>query len=315
MLFTLPGERGLIQAALLPGSGTPRVKPVPRPPTIEIMAVTALGEYLRARRAQVQPADAGIASYGVRRVAGLRREEVATLAGISVDYYVRLEQGRERGPSGQVLDPLAKVLRLDDDARLHLHRIAGLTPAAARPNAPEQVDPQLRQLIGMWPQNPAIVLGRAYDVLAANRLGYALFPGFEQRPNLLMQIFLDPGAESFYPDWEQVARYTVAGLRLLEGGTPHDQRIREVVEELSRHNPRFAEFWQQHEARAQRMRSKRFHHPEVGDLTLQINAFDVRSSPGQELVVYHAEPGTRSAEALALLGKLAAADAPAGDHR
>jgi transcriptional regulator with XRE-family HTH domain len=279
------------------------------------MAMTALGEYLRARRAQVKPADVGIAAYGVRRVAGLRREEVATLAGISVDYYVRLEQGRERGPSGQVLDALAKVLRLDDDARLHLHRIAGLTQAAVRPNVPEQVDPQLRQLVGMWPQNPAIVLGRAYDVLAANRLGYALFPGFERRPNLLMQIFLDPGAENFYPDWEKVARYTVAGLRLLEGGTPHDQRIREVVEELSRRSPRFAEFWQEHEARAQRMRSKRFHHPDVGDLTLRIDAFDVRSSPGQELVVYHAEPGTRSAEALALLGKLAAADAPADDRR
>jgi len=273
------------------------------------MAVTALGEYLRARRTQVKPADVGIAAYGVRRVAGLRREEVATLAGISVDYYVRLEQGRERSPSGQVLDALSKVLRLDEDARLHLHRIADLAPNEAQPNVPERVDPQLRQLIDMWPMNPAIVLGRAYDVLAGNRLAYALFRGFERRPNLLMQIFLDPDAESFYPDWEQVARYTVAGLRLLEGRAPHDQRIREVVEELSRRSPRFVGMWQEHEARAQRMPTKRFRHPDVGDLTLHINAFDVRSSPGQELVVYHAEPGTRSAEALALLGKLAAADA------
>jgi transcriptional regulator with XRE-family HTH domain len=273
------------------------------------MAVTALGEYLRARRAQVRPEEVGVPKYGVRRVPGLRREEVATLAGVSVDYYIRLEQGRENSPSPQVLDALSDVLRLDDDAREHLYRVAGLTPGTSRETAPERVDPELLRLMDMWPDNPAIVLGRAYDVLAGNQLAYALFDGFQHGPNLLMKIFLDPGARSFYPDWERVARYTVAGFRLLEGRAPNDPRIREVVDELSRRSADFAEMWNRHEARGARLASKRFRHPDVGELTLRINAFDVKSAPGQELIVYHAEPGSRSAEALALLGTLAATEA------
>ncbi|CAI9400684.1 helix-turn-helix transcriptional regulator [Nocardioides sp. T2.26MG-1] len=273
------------------------------------MPTGPLGEYLRARRAQVSPESAGVPTYGVRRVPGLRREEVATLAGMSVDYYVRLEQGRERNPSAQVLAALSQVLRLDDDARQHLYALAGQAPGPARPAAPERVDPELLRLMGLWPDTPAIVLGRAYDVLAGNPLAYALFEGFEQGPNLLLKIFLDPGARTFYPDWEQVARYTVAGLRLLEGRTPDDLRIREVVAQLSSRSPAFVEMWGRHEARGQRLASKRFHHPEVGDLTLRISAFDVRSAPGQELIVYHAEPGSRSAEALALLGTLSATSA------
>ncbi|HEY0949601.1 helix-turn-helix transcriptional regulator [Nocardioides sp.] len=270
------------------------------------MPSTPLGEFLRARRAQVTPEAAGVATYGPRRVPGLRREEVATLAGMSVDYYVRLEQGRERRPSAQVLDAIGQVLQLDDDAREHLFRLAGLTPGAERTARPERVDTELDRLLDTWPDTPALVLGRAYDVLAGNDLAYALFDGFRQGPNLLLKMFLDPGARSFYLDWEQVARYTVAGFRLLEGRWPNDPRIREVVAELSRRSPEFVEMWQRHEARGQRLASKRFHHPEVGDLTLRISAFDVRSAPGQELIVYRAEPGSRSAEALALLGSLSA---------
>lgn len=270
------------------------------------MASTPLGEYLRARRAQVTPEAAGIPVHGVRRVPGLRREEVATMAGMSVDYYVRLEQGRERSPSAQVLDALSEVLQLDDDARLHLYRVAGLTPTARGASVREAVDPDLVRLMEMWPDTPAIVLGRAYDVLAGNELAYALFDGFKQGANLLVKIFLDPGARSFYPDWEQVARYTVAGFRLLQGRSPDDPRIREVVAQLSDRSPEFVEMWGRHEARGKRLTSKRFHHPEVGPLTLKINAFEVRSAPDQELIVYHAEPGSRSAEALALLGTLAA---------
>jgi transcriptional regulator with XRE-family HTH domain len=239
-------------------------------------------------------------------VPGLRREEVATLAGVSVDYYVRLEQGRERHPSAQVLDALSEVLRLDDDARLHLYRVAGLTPSPTRAVAPERVHPELLRLLDMWPDNPAIVLGRAYDVLAGNRLAYALFDGFQQGPNLLMKIFLDPDATSFYPDWDHVAEYTVAGFRLLHGAHPQDPRIREVLATMTAESPEFVEIWERHEARGKRLETKRFHHPEVGELTLHINAFDVRSAPGQELIVYHAEAGSRSAEALALLGTLAA---------
>ena len=270
------------------------------------MTTTALGEYLRARRSQVTPGAAGIATYGARRVPGLRREEVATAAGMSVDYYVRLEQGREQRPSAQVLHALSQVLRLDDDARLHLFRLAGLTAGTGRVAVPERVDPELARLMAQWPGTPAMVIGRAYDVLAANPLADALFVGFARGPNLLVKLFLDPDARVFYPDWEQAARYAVAGFRLLQGQSPDDPRIRQVVEELSAASPEFVEMWARHEARAKRLASKRFHHREVGDLTLWINAFDVRSSPGQELVVYHAEPGSTSAEALALLGTLAA---------
>lgn len=278
----------------MPGSAAPSFA-LRAAPRLERMPASPLGEYLQARRAQVTPEAAGISTYGVRRVPGLRREEVATLAGMSVDYYIRLEQGRERSPSAQVVDAFSEVLQLDDDARLHLYAVAGLVPSQSRVATPERVDPELLRLMEMWPDTPAIVLGRAFDVLAGNPLAYALFDGFKQGPNLMMKIFLDPDAGTFYPDWDEVARYTVAGFRLLQGRTPSDPRIREVVE-----------LWKTHEARGKRLESKRFHHPEVGDLTLRINAFDVRSAPGQELIVYHAEPGSRSAEALALLGTLAA---------
>jgi transcriptional regulator with XRE-family HTH domain len=270
------------------------------------MATTALGDYLRARRSQVTPQMVGLPTYGTRRVPGLRREEVAVAAGMSVDYYVRLEQGRESSPSAQVLDALARVMQLDDDARLHLYRVAGLTPTPTGSTAPEVVDPELVRLMGMWPRNPAIVLGRAYDVLAANPLAHALF-GFGQDANLLASIFLDPEARTRYPDWEDVARYTVAGFRLVQGSSPDDLRVREIVERLSRDSPEFLAMWERHEARGARLRSKRFRVPDVGELTLLINAFDVRSAPGQELVVYHAEPGTPSEEALGRLAAIVAA--------
>ncbi|MCL3820056.1 helix-turn-helix transcriptional regulator [Aeromicrobium wangtongii] len=269
------------------------------------MASAALGDYLRARRAQISPDQIGVPTYGVRRVPGLRREEVAMTAGMSVDYYIRLEQGRETRPSPQVLDALGRVLQLDDDARVHLYRLAGLGPTLVRPSTPEQVDPELLRLMELWSHTPAIVLGRAYDILAGNALAYALFDGFRQGPNLMAKIFLDPDAATFYADWEDVARYTVAGFRLMQGRTPGEPRIQEVVERLSLESPDFVRMWERHEARGARLESKRFRHPQVGDLTLRINAFDVRSAPGQELVVYHAEPGSRSAEALARLEELA----------
>ena len=229
------------------------------------------------------------------------------MAGMSVDYYVRLEQGRERSPSTQVLDAIARVLQLDDDARLHLFRVAGLAPLPYRePAVAEHVDPELLRLMDMWPENPAIVLGKAYDVLAGNQLAYALFDGFRHGPNLLMKVFLDPARRTFYPDWDLAASNTVAGFRVLHGAAPHDPRIQEVVEIVRSQSPEFATMWERHDARSKRLESKRFHHPEVGDLTLRMNAFDVKSAPGQELIVYHAEPGSASADALRLLGTLAA---------
>ncbi|WP_026928824.1 helix-turn-helix transcriptional regulator [Glycomyces tenuis] len=270
------------------------------------MVENKLGEFLRARRAQVDPETAGVSSHGVRRVPGLRREEVAAMAKVSFDYYVRLEQGRERKPSAQVLDALGRALRLDDDARLHLFRIAGLGPKPTDAAAAEQVDPGLLRLMDMWSDNPAIVLGRAYDVLAGNRLAYALFDGFRQGPNLLMKMFFDPNARTFYSDWDRTASYTVAGFRILHGMFPEDPRVGEVLRTMLDRSPAFTEIWERHDARGKRLESKRFDHPEVGELTLRINAFDVKSAPGQELIVYHAEPGSASAEALSLLGTLAA---------
>ncbi|WP_026128095.1 helix-turn-helix transcriptional regulator [Nocardiopsis lucentensis] len=270
------------------------------------MPDSPLGEYLRARRGQISPDTIGLVSHGRRRVPGLRREEVATMAGLSVDYYTRLEQGRERHPSVQVVEALCGALRLDGDARLHLFRVVGLVPNLGGGAVPERVAPELLRLMDLWSHTPAIVVGRAYDVLAGNRLGYALFAGFEYGPNLLEKVFLDPGARGFYPDWSRVAASAVAGFRVAHGRAPDDPRVCGVLRSLLERSPDFAALWERHEARGKRLESKRFHHPEVGELTLRMNAFDVRAAPGQELVVYHAEPGSASADALVLLGALAA---------
>lgn len=264
-----------------------------------------LGDFLRSRRARVRPAEAGLPAGSRRRVPGLRREEVALLAGVSVDYYVRLEQGRERHPSPQVLNALGTVLHLDDDARAHLFRLAGLTPQPAPPG-PERADPELLQLLDGWPENPALVLGRAYDVLAGNRLGYALFEEFRGGANLLVKLFLDPDARAFYHDWESAAVNTVAGFRLLYGQDPSHRRVREVLSSMLDRSPEFAELWRRNEARGKQAERKTFYHRDVGALTLRMHTFDVRAAPGQQLVVYHAEPGSASADALALLGTLAA---------
>lgn len=274
--------------------------------TVEGMTSSPLGDYLRSRRAQLTPEALGLPVYGRRRVVGLRREEVAMLTGVSVDYYVRLEQGREVSPSPQVLDSLGEVLRLDHDGRLHLYRLAGLSPRP-EPSAPvEEADDSLLELMLSWTGSPALVLGRAFDVLATNPLGEALFGGFAFSRNLTRSTFLDPAARTFYPDWHLVAENTVAGLRLADGLSPGDPRIREVVDEIRVKSPDFVTMWEQNDARGKRLTAKRFLHPEVGHLELRVHAFDVRGARGQELVVYHAPAGSPSAEGLALLGTLAA---------
>jgi transcriptional regulator with XRE-family HTH domain len=274
-------------------------------PVYALGVSTPLGDYLRARRDQVTPEQLRLPSHTQRRVPGLRREEVAFLAGVSADYYVRLEQGRERHPSAQVLDALAEVLVPGDlDARRHLYRLAGLTPSP-RVSAPERVDPELLELLSAWPEQPALVLGRAYDVLALNALGRALF-GVEAGTNLMELVFLEAPARSFYADWDTVAADSVAGFRLLHGEAPGDPRIGEVLARLLDGSAEFADLWERHEVRGKRLQHKRFRHRWVGDLELRMQVFDVRSAPGQELVVYHAEPGSASADGLRLLGTLAA---------
>ncbi|WP_306320169.1 MULTISPECIES: helix-turn-helix domain-containing protein [unclassified Streptomyces] len=272
------------------------------------MTHSQLGAYLTARRARVTPAEANLPVTGQRRVPGLRREEVAALAGISADYYVRLEQGRERTPSAQVLDALAAALRLDEDGRLHLFRIAGLAPRPRGAAVTERVEPSLLTLMDAWPHNPAIVYNRAYDVLASNAIADALFHGWTHSRNLMHVVFTDPAARTFYRDWHEVARNSVAGFRLGHGVAPDDPRMRQVLTELLDGSAEFADLWARHDARGKALERKRFAHHDVGPLTLTMQTFDVRAAPGQELVVYHAEPASPSSEALALLGSLAATE-------
>ncbi|MGW5646565.1 helix-turn-helix transcriptional regulator [Saccharopolyspora sp. NPDC003752] len=270
------------------------------------MARSELGAYLSDRRAQLGPDEVNLASTGPRRVPGLRREEVALLAGMSVDYYIRLEQGRERTPSAQVVDALAVALRLGEDGRQHLFRLAGLSPRDRVAAVPDRVDPSLLTLMSAWPNNPAIVYNRAYDVLASNAIADALFHDWTHSRNLMHVVFTDAAARTFYRDWYEVARNSVAGFRLGHGKAPDDPRIQQVLGELLAESPEFAELWRSHDARGKALERKRFEHRDVGELTLTMQTFDVRSSPGQELVVYHAEPGSPSSEALTLLGTLAA---------
>lgn len=259
-----------------------------------------LGEFLILRRSRVQPADVGLRSNGRRRVPGLRREEVAQLADVSVDYYTRLEQGREASPSPQVAAAIGTALMLDEHALAHLYRLAGLTPPRAVPTA-AAVDPQLAAFLNEWTDHPAFVLGQAFDVLAANPLAEALFLGFGPTGNLLESMFLDPAAAVLYRDWDTVAASMVASFRLLEAAQPREPRIVEVRGRLLAADARFAALWTGAEVRGGRLTSKRFRHPEAGDLELHLQAFDVRAAPGQELVVYRAERGSVSNDALKVL--------------
>ncbi|GAA2574412.1 helix-turn-helix transcriptional regulator [Streptomyces lienomycini] len=264
-----------------------------------------LGAFLRARRAGLLPRDVGMVSHGTRRVAGLRREEVAVLAGVNADYYTRLEQGRERNPSPQVLDALSRALRLDGDARTHLFRLAGAAPGGERSvHTAAGVSPELRRLMDGYPHTPAFVLGRALDVLAANALAEALFAPFDPADNLARMIFLDPAGRHFYADWDRAAQAAVANLREGAGHDPDSPELRRLVAQLTAHSAEFDRLWAAHGVRGKARDAKNLQHPEVGALALTYQAFDVRDAPGQQLVIYHAEPGSPSAQALDLLGSL-----------
>ncbi|AOP47906.1 helix-turn-helix transcriptional regulator [Streptomyces lydicus] len=263
-----------------------------------------LGDFLRARRSGLRPEDVGMASYGLRRVAGLRREEVAVLAGVNVDYYTRLEQGRERRPSPQVLDALSRALHLDTDAHDHLHRLAGTAPLDRPGPQRNGVSPALRQLMDGYPHTPAFVLNRTLDILATNALADALYSPFHPADNLARAVFLDPAGRDFYARWDRAAQATVAHLRQAAGFDPDDPRLNALIDTLTEHSTTFSTLWQAHTVRGKTRDAKTLNHPDVGPLTLTYQAFDVRDAPGQQLVIYHAEPGSPSAQALALLGAL-----------
>jgi transcriptional regulator with XRE-family HTH domain len=263
-----------------------------------------VGEYLRARRELVPPQDVGLPDPSSRRrVRGLRREEVALLAGVSSDYYVRLEQGRDQHPSPQVIDALARALQLDDDAAAHLHRLAAAPPGRRRRKAvrPEKVPAGIVQLIGSWGQTPAYVCGRYMDVLAVNPLGAALMPWYVKGENLVRAAFLDQRVRDMYGDWEHVTESTVAGLRALVGPDVDDPRLNELVGELSVRSERFRQLWARHDARPKRSGTTRIDHPLVGPVELSYERFPIPGTDRQTLGIYHTPPASASAQALALL--------------
>ncbi|WP_083976950.1 helix-turn-helix transcriptional regulator [Kitasatospora azatica] len=203
---------------------------------------TPLGDFLRARREALKPQDVGLPEHGRRRVPGLRREEVAVLAGVSSDYYMRLEQGRETGPSPQVIDAIAAALQLDDEAHDHLRRLTRATQERRSvPAGHDRVSPQLLQLIDSWPDTPAFILSPALDVLAYNALAAVLHSGFQRFDNLARMAFLDPAGRTFYQDWDRAANSCAAELRAAYGYTPDSPRITEVVDTLRAKSPEFAE--------------------------------------------------------------------------
>ncbi|NEW72958.1 helix-turn-helix transcriptional regulator [Streptomyces rhizosphaericus] len=271
---------------------------------------TPLGAFLRARREALTPQDVGLPAGGRRRVPGLRREEVALLAGVSADYYMRIEQGRENSPSPQVIDAVAQALRLDDEATDHLRRLT-LGRRERRGSGRADVSPQLLQLMDSWPHAPAFLLGPALDVLAGNALATALHSGFERFDNLARMVFADPAGRDFYRDWDRAAQSCVAELRAAYGYDPESPRIAEVVETLSASSGEFAELWARHEVKSKSQEGKILRHPQVGDLEIQFSAFTVNGAPHQQLVVYQAEPASPTADAFALLRSLAGKSAAA----
>ena len=271
-----------------------------------------IGEYLRARRELVRPDDVGVHDLGSRRrVAGLRRSEVALRAGVSTDYYVRLEQGRDQHPSPQVLDALARALQLDDDAAAHLHRLANRSTPRRRNRArPEKVPAGIVQMIQSWSETPALVEGRYTDVLAVNSLATALAPYYAVGTNLVRATFLDPRVREMYDDWDEITESAVAGLRALVGPEVDDPHLNELVGELSVRCERFRSLWARHDSRPKRSGTARLEHRVVGPLELSYEKLPIPDTDRQTLAVYHADPGSPSARALALLASDAVRRSP-----
>lgn len=271
-------------------------------------AADELGTFLRARRARVRPTDVGLPEgIGFRRTPGLRREELAALAGVSIDYYTRLEQGRETNPSSEVLGALAGALRLDDDARAHLYALAN--HAAGRVLRPRRVPdrsvrPGVRLLLETVRPCPAYVLSPVSDILAANPETFLLFTGLADWPaarrNTIRYVFSHPAAPDLFADWDHAATSAVANLHAALADDPDSADVAELVDELTTDSAEFAQRWNRHDTTRRRGGQKTFRHPAVGTLTLHHEVLRLGDG-GQRLTVYQAAPGTPDHDALTLL--------------
>jgi transcriptional regulator with XRE-family HTH domain len=266
-------------------------------------------EFLTSRRAKIRPEQTGLRTYGsTRRVPGLRREEVALLAGVSVDYYTRLERGNVTGVSATVLEALARALQLDEAERAHLFDLARTAQTAARTRrrpAPPRVRPTVQRMLDAMTGAPAFVRNGRMDILAANRLGLALYSEMYAGPrrpaNTAWFVFLDPRAPGFYLDWDQVAIDAVAILRSEAGRHPYDRELSDLVGELSTQSELFRTRWAAHDVRYHDSGAKRLHHPVVGELTLSFETMTLMGDSDLTMFAYTAEPGSKSEEALNLL--------------
>jgi transcriptional regulator with XRE-family HTH domain len=274
-------------------------------------AASELADFLRTRRAAVTPEEAGLRTWGTRRVPGLRREELAQLAGISVNYYTRLEQGQSANASDSIIDSLARALRLDDAEHAHLYALARPVPAKRRrPARPEVPSPGAMRLVESMPDVPVLLLGRRNDILAWNRLGHALLAGHldpgaprrpESRPNQMRLLFLDPHTRELYRNWADEAALAVASLRYTAAHYPDDRLLAELVGGLSINSPDFARLWATHDVRLCSSGTKLLHHPEVGDLDLHYEVLHLPDSDGHRLLTHTASSGSASADALSML--------------
>ncbi|MFA7769075.1 helix-turn-helix transcriptional regulator [Streptomyces sp. NPDC048723] len=274
-----------------------------------------LGEFLRSRRARLRPEDVGLPDHGRRRrVPGLRREELAQLAGVSVAYYTRLEQRDGHNVSVEILDALARALRLDGSERAHLMDLA--RPKAHRrrhSRRPQQVRPELRTLMDAMHGVPAYLVGHRQDVIGWNRLAAAVFGDFGALPaaerNLVRLVFLDPATTELYAEWECRACEVVSNLRMYAGQHPDDEQLSALVGELSVKNEEFRRLWAAHTVADKAHGEKLLRHPIVGELRLSFETLKLPDDPAQSLVTFHAAPGSPSADALRLLASWSAPSA------
>jgi transcriptional regulator with XRE-family HTH domain len=274
-------------------------------------------EFLTTRRAKLSPGDVGLPDVGQRRVPGLRRGEVAALAGVSVEYYAKLERGQIAGASSAVLEAIAQALRLDDTERAHLFdlaRAADGIPTSGRSrrrtSKPGAGRPALYWALEAITGGIAFVRNQQQDLLATNALGQIFYSPLigdgGRTPNLARFQFLDPASRDFYPDWELFAHMCVSIMRAEAGRDPHDRGLQDLVGELSTQSETFRRLWGTHDVRTHGTGTKRFHHPDVGELVLAYEELAITAEPGSVLIVYTAEPGSSSAEKLQLLASLAA---------